>query len=181
MLKPWDRKVSSNELFFDILIGGAVFVELGTLLSDVSLIFWFQRSFESGRISGYETTILLRYHLGIHGTLQPNKGRGWSEWKLPGRQAPTLSHPHHHHCSVTIMLRSRLAFLGVLISWSAKVQLATGQTECKDSGLDWYTSKVGETPCMFSLGFLGIISPTFCLYRSHIWAAEASVQPKLWV
>jgi hypothetical protein len=39
MLKPWDRKVSSNELFFDILIGGAVFVELGTLLSDVSLIF----------------------------------------------------------------------------------------------------------------------------------------------
>lgn len=49
------------------------------------------------------------------------------------------------------MLRYKLALLATLISWTTEVDADTGDTTCKDSGLDWYTSKVGETPCVFML------------------------------
>lgn len=52
------------------------------------------------------------------------------------------------------MLRYELVLLAAFISWTMGAQVATGDTVCKDGGLDWYTSKVGETPCTFRLRFI---------------------------
>ena len=47
---------------------------------------------------------------------------------------------------------SRLVVLAIL-SWPLLSVVAQGNTTCKGTTLDWYTSVVGETPCTSEVNF----------------------------
>lgn len=56
------------------------------------------------------------------------------------------------------------------LSWSPRAVMGQGDTTCKTTSLDWYTSVVGETPCAYD--------PNFKAYSAHfVYRPDISITP----
>lgn len=81
------------------------------------------------------------------------------------------------HFNFTMSPKSRAGLaLFAILSWSLPSAIAQGNTTCKGTTLDWYTSVVQETPCMLGHHSPVDLAAESLIIRYHIPTSATNMQ-----